>query len=176
MAVFDIAFMEEALTEGGSSRYLNLSKLEGERRVRFVGEGITGYSAWSTDNKPVRWEVRPTEIPENIKPDMNGSREPKKFITGLVWDYEEDEFKILEITQISLIRALAKYQADEDYGDPAEYDLKFNREKKGDKTTYTLIASPPKPLKPDIAKAYENVDCNLHALYEGKDPWATPTA
>jgi len=176
MSVFDSAFLDEALAESGSSRYLNLSKLEGERRFRFVGEGITGFSAWNTDNKPVRWEVKPSEIPENIKPDMNGSRDAKRFIAGIIWDYEEEDFKILEITQTTLIKAVAKYRVDEDYGDLAGYDLKVTREKKGDKTTYTLVPSPPKALKPEIVKAAEKLECNLHALFEGKDPWAAPSA
>ncbi len=176
MTVFDLAFLEEANAEGGSSRYVNLSKIEGERRYRFIGSGITGFAAWTTETKPVRWEVKPSEIPENIKPDMNGSREPKRFMASLVWDYEEEDFRIMEITQISLMKLIYKYSADEDYGDLAGYDVKIIREKKGEKTSYTLIPSPPRPLKPEISKAYEKVECNLHALYEGKDPWATPTA
>lgn len=176
MPTFDTAFLEEALAEGGSSRYLNLSKIEDERRLRFVGEGITGFCAWNTDNKPVRWEVKPAEVPENIKPDMNGSREPKRFIAGVVWDYEEEDFRIVEVNQMTLIKAIAKYQADEDYGDLSEYDVKITRDKKGEKVSYTLLAAPPKPLKSEIAKKYDEIDVNLHALYEGKDPWATPSA
>lgn len=176
MTVFDPTFFEEALAEGGGGRYLNLSKIEGEIRVRTVGHGITGWQAWTTDNKPKRWEVKPAQVPEDIKPDMNGSREPKRFFASLVWDYEEEDFKIMEVTQISLIKALGKYLADEDYGDPSGYDLKISREKKGDKTTYTLLAAPPKPLKASIEKALEDVECNLFALYEGADPWSTPVA
>lgn len=173
MAVFDLGFLAEANAEGGSGRYVNLSKIEGERRFRFIGSGISGFSAWNTDNKPVRWEVKPVEIPENIKPDLNGSREPKRFLASVVWDYEKEDFRIMEINQISLMKMIFKYMSDDDYGDLAGYDVKIIREKKGDKISYTLIPSPPKPLKPEISKAYENVDCNLHALYDGKDPWAT---
>jgi hypothetical protein len=176
MAVFDLDFLAEANAEGGSGRYVNLSKIEGERRFRFIGEGISGFYAWNTDNKPVRWEVKPAEIPENIKPDLNGSREAKRFLASLVWDYEEEDFRIMEINQISLMKMIFKYMSDEDYGDLTNYDVKIIREKKNDKITYTLLPAPPKPLKSEIAKAYEEVECNLHALFDGKDPWAAAAA
>lgn len=171
------AFFEEILAESaGSGRYINLSKIEGEKRVRYMGAGISGWSAWNTDNKPVRWEMKPEVMPENIKPDLNGSLAPKRFLAGIVWDYEDEEFKILELTQISVLKQLAKYMADEDYGDFSQYDLKITRDDKGGKVSYNLLAAPPKPVRPEIARQYEKVDCNLYALFEGKDPWAGPTA
>lgn len=161
----------------GNGRYINPAKIEGEKRLRFFGPGITGWEAWTTDNKPVRWELKPEELPDNIKPDMNGSIAAKKFMAGVVWDYDDSEFKILELTQISVLKQLAKYLADEDYGDWSQYDIKIARDQKGEKITYTLLAAPPKPVKTEIAKQYETMpEVNLDALYEGKDPWAAPTA
>ena len=177
MATLSATFFEEVLAESGNSgRYINLSKLEGEKRLRYMGTGISGWYAWTTENKPVRWEMKPEELPENIKPDMNGSLAAKKFMAGIVWDYEESEFKILELTQISVMKQLAKYQTDDDYGDWADYDIKINREQKGDKISYTLLAAPPKAVKAEISKEFEKIECNLEALYEGKDPWAPPSA
>lgn len=178
MATLDATFFEEVLAESGSSgRYVNLSKIEGEKRLRYMGHGISGFTAWTTENKPIRWEMKPSELPDNIKPDMNGSLAPKKFMAGVVWDYDDSEFKILELTQISVIKQLAKYLTDEDYGDWSEYDIKIKREEKAGKISYTLLAVPPKPVKPEIVKEYEKMpEVNLEALYEGKDPWATPTA
>ena len=178
MAVLNATFFEEVLTEsGGSGRYVNLSKIDGEKRLRYMGHGISGYTAWTTENKPVRWELKPEELPDNIKPDMNGSIAAKKFMAGVVWDYDDSEFKILELTQISVLKQLAKYLADEDYGDWSQYDIKIARDQKGEKITYTLLAAPPKPVKPEIFKQYESMpEVNLDALYEGKDPWAAPSA
>lgn len=177
MATLNATFFEEVLTESGSSsRYVNLGKIEGEKRLRYMGRGITGFTAWTTENKPVRWEMKPEELPDNIKPDMNGSIAAKKFMAGVVWDYDDSQFKILELTQISVLKQLAKYQADEDYGDWASYDIKITRDQKGDKVAYTLLAAPPKAVKPEIFKEFEKIDVNLDALYEGKDPWASPSA
>lgn len=177
MAFLNTAFFEEILADSaGAGRYVNLSKLEGVKRMRLMGEGITGWCAWNTENRPVRWEMKPEELPENIKPDMNGVLAAKKFMAGVVWDYDEDEFKILELNQISVLKQLAKFQADEDYGDPATYDIKVAREEKGGKVAYTLLASPPKPVKADVVKQFETLECNLHALFEGKDPWAAISA
>ena len=45
--------IEEISSESSSlGRYLNPSKLEGEKRLRFFGEGITGFSAWTTVTVP----------------------------------------------------------------------------------------------------------------------------
>ena len=65
----------------GNGRYVNPSKIEGEKRLRFVGAGITGFGAWTVDKRPVRWESRPEKLPADLAPDHSGkisvhSREP----------------------------------------------------------------------------------------------------
>lgn len=160
----------------GNGRYINPSKLEGEKRVRFVGAGITGFSAWTVDKKPIRWEQLPEQLPSNIAPDMGGRVSAKRFIAGLVYDYEKQDFKILEITQRTLMDQLFKFMKDDDYGDPTGYDIKISKTGEGKSTEYSLVAAPPKPLAKDIAAALENVNCNLNALFDGEDPFADPSA
>lgn len=160
----------------GNGRYINPSKLEGEKRLRFVGSGITGFSAWTLDKKPIRWEQKPEELPSNIAPDLGGKISVKRFIAGLVYDYDAQDFKILELTQRTLMDQLFKFMKDSDYGDPTGYDIKISKTGEGKSTEYTLVAAPPKPLAKDVATAYESVNCNLYALYDGDDPFAEPTA
>ena len=68
----------------------------------------------------MRWEVKPEALPSNLAPDMSGKVTLRRFIAGLVYDYEAQDFKILEITQRTLMDQLFKFIKDEDYGDPEE--------------------------------------------------------
>ena len=158
--------------EGG--RYINPSKhlTEEDRRLRFVGPGITGFEAWTTEDKPIRWEQKPAELPDNIKPDLKGRITSKRFIAGVVWDYAEDNFKILQITQRSIMEQLDKFVKDSEYGDPLGYDIKLSKKGKGLDTEYTLIAAPPKPLHPDIQEAFDASGIKINAMFEqGGDPF-----
>ena len=159
----------------GNGRYINPAKIDGAKRLRFFGGGITGWEAWTTDNKPVRWEIKPDEFPANIRRD-DGNVNCKRFLSGLVYDYEDSSFKILNITQRTLMDQLFRFMKDSDYGDPSGYDIKISRTGEGLKTVYTLVAAPPKPVTKEIASAYDEVHCNLKALFDGDDPWADPTA
>lgn len=161
---------------GNSGRYINPSKLTGEKRLRFMGTGITGFSSWTTDKKPIRWETKPEELPSNLAPDFTGKISVKRFIAGLVYDYEDGDFKILEMTQKRLMDQLFKFIKDEDYGQPNDYDIKISKSGEGKDTQYTLVAAPPKPVSKEVAAAYENVTCNIAALFDGDDPFAEPKA
>jgi len=169
--------VEEISSESsGNGKYINPSKIEGEIRLRFVGEGITGFSGWTVDKKPMRFEQAPEVLPPNLAPDLSGKIGLKRFIAGVVYDYEAEDFKILEITQRSLMNDLFKYMKDEDYGDPTQYDIKISRTGKGKETEYSLVAAPPKPISKTVAAAFEDITCNLKALFDGDDPFAEPTA
>jgi hypothetical protein len=118
MTFLSITAIEEIAKEtSGSGRYLNPAKIDGEVRVRFFGSGITGFEAWTDDNKPVRWETKPEELPANIR-QQEGFQTIKRFLAGLVYDYSANDFKILQITQKTLMDQLFKFIKDEDYGDP----------------------------------------------------------
>lgn len=166
---------EIAKESSGSGRYINPAKIEGEIRLRFFGSGITGFEAWTDDNKPVRWETKPEQLPANIR-QQEGYPTLKRFLAGLVYDYASESFKILQITQKTLMDQLFKFMKDEDYGDPNQYDIKIGRTGEGKKTEYTLVAAPPKPVSKDIQLVYDNLTCNLNALFDGDDPFAETSA
>lgn len=172
-----MAFLAPALIEqlrqetSSNSRYLNPSKIEGEARLRFLGEGKTGFESWTLENKPVRWEQRPKELPDNIKRDDTGAKPCRRFLAAIVYDYQDDAFKCINITQKCLLDAVFKLCEDPDYGDPNNYDIKIER--KGEKllTTYTLTPCPPKDLSPKVATRWKE-ECekiNLDNLYSGEE-------
>lgn len=171
--------LEAALVKN-DNRYLSLSKIEGEKRIRFVGQGITGLVGWTEPAQgektgyPIRWEVEPDEYPENLQKNRKtGKPEVKDFLAGIVWDYDVQKFMIVEITQKTVRQSIAKYMRDSDYGDPLRYDFKITREGEGINTEYTTIATPPKPLSAEVKQAWseEGQKIVLTALYDGEDPF-----
>ena len=176
MAVFSLEALEKAAKSSNSGgRFINPSKIEGERRIRFIGNGISGLLGWSTDNKPVRFEMRPEEVPENIKAEP-GKPSLKDFFAHIVYDFESDDFKIFEWTQQTISDQIRKFMKDEDFGDITGYDIKISRTGEQLKTEYHVVAAPPKPISKSIQDRFDNLYCNLNALYDGDDPWADPTA
>lgn len=172
----DAALVDEISKESsGLGRYINPSKLDGEIRLRFFGAGITGFEGWTEDNKPVRFETRPETLPANLKQRDNGPA-IKRFLAGVVWDYANEEFKILQMTQRTLMEQLFKFVKDEDYGDPTGYDIKISKTGEGMKTEYSLVAAPPKAVSKELQAKYDALQCNLKALFDGDDPFAAAVA
>lgn len=163
---------------GGDKRYLNISKIpDGQPlRLRFFGEGITGFLAWSVDRKPLRWPLRPETLPEIVKPDDNGDRLAKFFLCGICWDYSTETFRVIEITQKGIIGEIHKYLADEDYGDPTQYDISITRTGSGLETKYEVVMKPPKPPAASLQAKFEALDWDLNRLFDGEHPWPSQSA
>lgn len=176
-AFLGAAVVDEISKETTSGRYINPSKLDEnkEHRFRFFGTGITGFETWTTENKPVRFRVKPddADLPSNVRLD-DGKYTVRRFIAGLVYEYTTESFKVLQITQKSLMNDLFKYMRDPEYGDPCNYDIKITRKGSGLKTEYDLVAAPPKEAQKAIIAAYEDEYCNLDVLFEGGDPFERP--
>lgn len=159
---------------GGDKRYLNISKIpDGQQvRIRFFGEGLTGFVAWTTDKKPIRWEMLPDVLPESVRPNDDGSRTAKFFLAGICYDYEAKLFRVVEITQKSIIGDIQKYAADEDFGDAEGYDIVIQRTGNGLDTKYDTLAKPPKPTPAALKEAFAELNWDLSNLYAGRHPWA----
>ena len=155
----------------GSGRYINPSKIDGEIRIRLFGEGITGYEAWNTENRPVRWESKPASLPENIRENEDGRDPLRRFVAALAWDYENNDFKIISLTQKTLISSLMALIADEDWGDPSGYDLKISRKGEGLKTEYSLKPVSKKSASKESCDAFDELSCDLTKMFDGEDPF-----
>jgi hypothetical protein len=155
-------------------RYMNLTKLQEDKeyKVRFIGEGITGFEAWTNQNKPVRFEVLPDELPADIRVDeATGNQTAKFFMTGIVWDYESEMFRVFSITQKTVLEQLHKYMKDEDYGDPNGYDIVISKKGSGKDTKYSLLAKPPKPAPAAVKTGYAELGWDLKMLLQSRNPW-----
>jgi hypothetical protein len=176
-----------------TGRYINPSKIDGSIRFRFFGQGRTGYEGWveleGGKNKPVRWEELPdeTDLPPNIRL-TDGKPQIKRFIAGIVYEYklnksgeiveDEGQFKIITISQKSIMEQLFKYIADADYGDPNGYDIKLARTGEGLKTEYTLTPAPPKAVAKSITALWEKEQdsIDLDAYMACDDPFKSDAA
>jgi hypothetical protein len=177
-----------------SGRYVNPSKVEGTIRFRFFGAGITGYEGWieTEDGKsrPVRWETLPNDedLPATIRAGLDGKPQIKRFVAGVVYEYkldkdgdvieDEGQFKIINITQKSIMDQLFRSIADKDYGDPSGYDFKLSRTGEKLKTEYKLVAAPPKAVSKALAAQWEKEEgsINLAAFMSGEDPFKNEEA
>lgn len=158
----------------GESHYFKF--VEGENRFRILSNAIVGFELW-VEGKPLRKKEKDQFTPEELaKADINkftGKKKlPQAFWAFPVYNYQTQQIEILEIVQVTIMRGMKDYLQDEDYGEnPQKYDFIVVRDESGDKTEYRVKAKPPKKLDEGIVELYKEIDINLEALYEGKDPF-----
>lgn len=155
-------FIPDDAVSSGSSSYMKLTK--GENKFRIISKPITGWLEW-VDKKPIHMQI--DEEPE-VTDDEN---KPKKFLAMAVIDREDEQVKILELTQQSVIKAIKALAANPDWGNPFGYDISVERTGEDLKTKYVVTPSPKKPLSKEAIKAAEAKPCYLDALYDSEDPW-----
>jgi hypothetical protein len=146
--------------------YINLGKLPaGEYKFRIVCRPIAGWLDWH-DRKPVRF--RPQNKP---KTPYDASKPVKSFWAVYVWDYNEEDLFVMEITQNSIKHALEELARNEDWGDLTTFDFKIKKTGMNIETNYAVTPIPHKPMDAAIKEALSNKPVRLEALYEGGDPW-----
>ena len=89
----------------------------------------------------------------------------------IVFDYADNQVKILEITQQTIQKTIQDLAANEDWGSPSEYDIKITRKGQEKQTEYTVMPSPKKPLTEEIKKAALDKPVNLDTLFKNGDPF-----
>lgn len=165
-----------------SRQFLKLK--QGDNKVRFLSSPLLGSVVFSQDKKPFRksfamGEFTPEELAEikpKIDPDTNNPETPKHFWIALVWDYSENVPKILEITQITVLKTLYTLANDTDWGDLRTFDIVINKtgSSKFD-TEYTVIQKPHKPISDEIQSVVNELEAkqllNLDLIWEGEYPF-----
>lgn len=149
----------------GASNYMKFEK--GKNKFRALSQPIIGWIDWTTDKKPVRF-------PMNEKPDksIDPAKPVKFFWAFIVWNYQNNQIQILEITQKSIQAAIETLAKDADWGNPFKFDITVNKEGDGMDTEYTINPVPHKPIGQDVLDAYKAKPCYLEALYMSADPFA----
>lgn len=143
---------------------------DGVNKFRVLSDAVIGWEGWK-DNKPFRHEGEVCKIkPEQVDLNQNGRPNINYFWALAVWNYNEKKIQVLEITQKTIMGVLYELEQKEEYGDLKGYDIEITKKKEGDKTTYTTLGMPPKPVKEEIKQAYEESDVKLEKIFEGEYP------
>jgi len=145
----------------GPSNYMSLEK--GDNKFRCLSKPVMGWQEW-VEKKPLRYR-------EDEKPEESADPEnPLKFFWAIkVFDYADNQVKLLLITQASVRKAILSLSKDSDWGTPLGYDLKVTRTGDNLQTKYTVTPSPKKPLSKEMVNADRAKPCNIEAIFEGED-------
>ena len=160
----------------------------GDNNIRVLSKPLLGWVVFNNENKPIRKPFENVEGKNNFTKqelvEFKAKKEdgeiipPKHFWVLLVWEEETQSPKVLEITQISIIKKLTSYIKDKDWGDLRDYPINITREgsTKND-TEYDVIAKPHKNYDTNIKKALKSIENNnlleLDAIYKGDYPFNT---
>lgn len=141
----------------------------GANKFRILSAPILGYEYWTAERKPVRakklWDTIPVDA--DIKDGWN----PKHFWAFVVWNFEEKQIQVLEITQATIQRAMLDLIQNDEWGDPRNYTITVNRKGEKLETEYSVVPSPAKPVPEDIIKSYKEKNIDLENLFTGGDPF-----
>jgi hypothetical protein len=121
--------------------------------------------------KPVR--KRPGE-----KINVGEITEPiKHFWAMVVYNYDAQDFQILEISQKTIQNQIMALINNAKWGNPKQYDLVIKRSGEKLDTDYQVIPQPKQDLEPAIKEGFEGVEIDLTQLYStaqnpyGGDPY-----
>lgn len=160
----------------------------GDNVIRFLSNPLTGWVVFTEEKKPVRRaydeqsntlgdftreEMEEMKAKKNDKGEFEGSRH---FWLGLVWDRSTNTPKILEITQITIIRKLVNLFNDSDWGDLRKYDINIHREGTGQyDTEFEVNPKPHKELTKEVIETIQKLEENnlldLQAIWKGEYPF-----
>ena len=152
----------EAPKTGGY--YMKLQ--QGENKIRILSQPILGWEEWTKEKKPVRYafDKKPTQPIDPKQP-------ARHFWAFIVWNYQEEQIQVLQITQAGIRKGLESLCNDADWGAPFGYDIKIIKEGEDLKTKYTVNPLPHKPVAPHIKEAFDDRPCNLSSIFTNDDPF-----
>lgn len=156
-------------TPAGSSNFFKLE--EGDNRFRIMSEAVVGWEGWK-DNKPFRRKGVEKNIEDNeVDIDQKFSKKPKinHFWAFIVWDYEAKVLKMFTLTQKTIMKAIDGLVNDEDWGDPKNYDISIEKTVKGQRTTYSVKAYPPKKVAKELSDAMRDTELDVEDVFRETD-------
>lgn len=170
MGLLPKSYDQEAAS-GSTNAGLFIKLNPGENKFRILGLRLM-YQTWSADGKPIRYRAiasgkmqKPKALPFNGRAESKFGPEKWKHVWYcLVWSYADQELKVLEIPQSTVQKQLTNLDADDDWGDLSNYDVKIVRTGEKMETEYNVIGIPPKPINKTIKEALETASINMDAI------------
>lgn len=138
---------------------------EGDTKIRILSKPIVFWEDW-VDGKPVRYDL--LNRPEKVHNEF-GLHHCWAF---KAYNYNAKQMEVCEINQFSIKSPIEKLQANEEWGNPTEYDITITKTVQNKKTTYTVTPSPKKKASPQVVAAYEANPIDLTKLMSGDNPFS----
>lgn len=143
---------------------------QGDNKFRVLSSAVIGWEGWIEKSpKRFRMDEKPTDLREFKDQKLN------HFWAFIVWNYKAEKLQILQITQKGIMKTMQAHVADEDWGDPKQYDIVVNREGEDLTTKYEVKMKPKKELDKDIVQKYEEATIDLEKLFDGESPFPEET-
>lgn len=160
----------------------------GDNVIRILSGPLVGYVFFTEDIKPIRrpydansktlgdftrTELAQMNAKKNEKGEFEGSRH---FWMMLVWDRKTNSPKILEITQITIIKSLYNLLEDKNWGDLRRFDINIHRKGTGKfDTEFNVTPKPHKPVNEEILNLVDELQgsglLDLNAIWKGEYPF-----
>ena len=174
---------------GGGGNYFSPSKIKSgsKARIHILAEEPTCYfSVWAESaegkNRCFRFVSQPTaeEIEEEMgteyrRKQRDGKQDPlKAAIAFPIYNYEDDQIQLCEISQKSLIKSFDEVANMEEYDDFDSIDFNISKEGSGLETRYTLTPVPVKAsAKEKIEECWNvaNTTISMEAYLSGEPPF-----
>lgn len=160
----------------GSGAYTKFT--QGENRIRILSKPLVGVLYWvDASGNPVAKGAqpqsgnKPVRVPYGSAETLPHGADVKHFQAFVVWNYQDNEIQIMELTQKGLMRTVTDYARNPKWGDPREYDFKITRKGSGLETEYSVMVDPKEAIDPGLKKAYEDMGVDLNQLFAGGDPF-----
>lgn len=153
-----------------SSNYFKFK--DGENTFRVLSPAVVGYEYWNNEGKPVRSKTAFATIPADIRTGDDGKPERiKHFWAFLVWNYDQKQVQILQLTQKGVMEAIKALVDNTKWGNPTGYDITVSRSGSGLETKYQTMPSPHTMVPGDADAAMEGRVIDLQKLFTGGDPF-----
>jgi hypothetical protein len=162
-----------SLPKADTSHYFRLE--DGNNTFRVLSPALVGWKYWTDKEgrvleKPVKgcttvFVPSPDQVADKPRPSLT------HFWAFVVWNYQEEQVQILEITQNTIMEAISQYLYSAQWGDPSTYDFIVHKRGSGLDTSYQVTVNPKEALDPGIVELYQQMQIDLTALFRGDDPF-----
>ena len=137
------------------------------------GNSVSGWQWWTEDDSG-RHPHRALEK-DGVPEEETG----KQFLAFKVWNKTHHDktgeflFQLSEVTQKTIMKAIAGLVDDPDWGDPVmSYPIQIVRKGTDINTEYTVTPKPKQSLPEGLQEAFDGWHCDLTRMYDGGDPFS----
>jgi len=133
----------------------------GKNKFRILDRPIFGWVWWVKNGETKTAHRAPYDEGRPA-----GAKELKHFWLMPVWNYDQKKIQILEITQVTVQRAIEAIVNDADWGNPTGFDLSVTRKGTGMDTEYLTMPGKSGAISEEIEAAYEEKREELEEDFE----------